>query len=157
VAARFFGRYEHSLDVKGRLILPSRYRAQFGPQAYLSQYQDRCLALWTPEEFEKQMAEMERLQDQGRTQRNLARIMASGSTDVEIDRQGRLAIPSYLRSFARLESGVLVIGALNRVELWNPAEWESRVLPAEAELTSESDDDSPSAAAVSDASAMPEP
>ena len=105
MAARFFGRYEHSLDAKGRLILPSRSRAQFGPQAYLSQYQDRCLALWTPEEFEKQMAEMERLQDQGRTQRNLARIRASGSTDVDIDRQGRLAIPAYLRSFALLESG----------------------------------------------------
>ncbi len=140
MAARFFGRYEHSLDVKGRLILPSRFRALIGPQAYLSQFQDRCLALWTPEEFEKQMAEMERLQDQGRTQRNLARIMASGSTDVDIDRQGRLAIPLYLRDFARLESGVLVIGALNRVELWNPDEWALRVLPAEAELTSETDE-----------------
>jgi MraZ protein len=137
VAARFFGRYEHSLDVKGRVILPSRFRSLIGPQAFLSQYQDRCLALWTPEEFEKQMAEMERLQSQGRLQRNLARIMASGSTDVEIDRQGRLAIPPYLREFALLDSGVLVIGALNRVELWNPAEWETRVLPAEAELTSE--------------------
>lgn len=140
MAARFFGRYEHSLDVKGRLILPSRFRALIGPQAYLSQFRDRCLALWTPEEFEKQMAEMERLQDQGRTQRNLARIMASGSTDVDIDRQGRLAIPGYLRDFARLESGVLVIGALNRVELWNPDEWALRVLPAEAELTSEFDE-----------------
>ena len=135
MAARFFGRFEHSLDVKGRLILPSRFRTLIGPQAFLSQYQDRCLALWTPEEFEKQMAEMERLQDQGPLQRNLARIMASGSTDVDIDRQGRLAIPAYLREFALLESGVLVIGALNRVELWNPVEWETTVLPAEAELT----------------------
>jgi MraZ protein len=155
VAARFFGRFEHSLDVKGRLILPSRYRAQFGPQAYLSKYQDRCLALWTPEEFEKQMAEMERLQDQGRTQRNLARIMASGSTDVDIDRQGRLAIPAFLREYALLDSGVLVIGALNRVELWNPVEWDIRVLPAEAELTSESDA-APVGTAVTDASPMPE-
>ena len=137
MAARFFGRYEHSLDAKGRLILPSRFRAQFGPQAYLSQYQDRCLALWTPDEFEKQMTEMERLQDQGRVERNLARIWASGSTDVDIDRQGRLAIPTYLRDFARLEAGVLINGALNRVELWNPAEWAARVMPAEAELTAE--------------------
>jgi MraZ protein len=140
VAARFFGRFEHSLDVKGRLILPSRYRTQIGPQAFLSQYQDRCLALWTPEGFEKQMAEMERLQEQGRTQRNLARLMAAGSTDVDIDRQGRLAIPGYLREYARLESAVLVVGALNRVELWNPVEWETRVLPSESELTSEFDD-----------------
>jgi MraZ protein len=137
VAARFFGRYEHSLDAKGRLILPSRFRPLFGPQAYLSQFQERCLALWTPDEFEKRMAEMERVQDQGRTERNLARIWASGSTDVDIDRQGRLAIPTYLREFARLESAVLINGALNRVELWNPAEWAARVMPDEAELTSE--------------------
>jgi MraZ protein len=136
VAARFFGRFEHSLDIKGRLILPSRFRTLIGPQAFLSQYRDRCLALWTPEEFEKQMAEMEKLQEQGPMERNLARVMASGSTDVDIDRQGRLAIPAYLREFALLESAVLVVGALNRVELWNPTEWDTTVLPAEAELTS---------------------
>jgi MraZ protein len=156
VAARFFGRYEHSLDVKGRLILPSRFRTLIGPQAFLSQYQDRCLALWTPEEFEKQMAEMERLQDQGPVQRNLARIMASGSTDVDIDRQGRLAIPAYLREFALLETGVLVIGALNRVELWNPGEWETTVLPAEAELTSGRSEPA-AVTAVTDAQPVPEP
>jgi MraZ protein len=139
VAARFFGRYEHSLDVKGRLILPARFRASFGPQAYVSQYQDRCLAMWPPDEFEKQMTEMELLQDQGRAERNLARVWASGSAEVEIDRQGRVAIPLYLREFARLESAVLVIGALNRVELWSPPEWEARVLPAEAQLTDDGD------------------
>jgi MraZ protein len=137
VAARFFGRYEHSLDAKGRLILPSRFRQLFGPQAYLSlsQFQDRCLVLWTPDEFEKLMTEMERLLDQGRAERNRARFWASGSTDVEIDRQGRLAIPTYLREFARLESAVLVNGALNRVELWNPDEW-AQVTPPDAEPAS---------------------
>jgi MraZ protein len=131
--------------VKGRVILPARFRGQLGPQAYLSQYQDRCLALWTPEEFEKQMADMERLQEQGRAERNLARLWASSTTDVEIDRQGRMAIPAYLREFARLESAVLVVGALNRVELWSPAEWESRVLPAELQLTDETETADPDA------------
>jgi MraZ protein len=139
VAARFFGRYEHSLDAKGRVILPARFRALFGPSAYLSQFSDRCLALWPPDEFERQMAEMEVLQEQGRAERNLARIWASGSAEVEIDRQGRVGVPAYLRDFARLESGVLVIGALNRVELWDPAEWTTRVLPAEARLTDDGD------------------
>jgi MraZ protein len=145
VAARFFGRYEHSLDVKGRVILPARFRASFGPSGYVSQYQDRCLALWPPDEFQKQMAEMEALQDQGRAERNLARIWASGSAEVEIDRQGRVAIPSYLREFARLETGVLVIGALNRVEFWDPTGWAERVLPAEAQLTEDGDEPAPAA------------
>jgi len=139
VAARFFGRYEHALDAKGRVILPARFRASFGTVAFLTQYQDRCLALWTADEFEQQMAEMERLQDQGRSERNLARLWASGSTEVEIDRQGRVAIPAYLREFARLDGAVLVNGAINRVELWNPAEWAARVLPAESQLTEEPD------------------
>jgi MraZ protein len=131
--------------VKGRVIMPARFRGQLGPQAYLSQYQDRCLALWTPDEFEKQMADMERLQEQGRAERNLARLWASSTTDVDIDRQGRMAIPAYLREFARLESAVLVVGALNRVELWSPAEWESRVLPAELQLTDETENADPEA------------
>jgi MraZ protein len=132
---RFFGRYEHSLDVKGRVILPARFRSSFGPQAYLSKYQDRCLALWTPDEFEKRMAEMERTQEEGSAERNLARVWASGSAEVEIDRQGRVAIPGYLREFALLDGGVLVNGAINRIELWNPEEWQSRVQPAESQLT----------------------
>jgi MraZ protein len=126
--------------VKGRVILPARFRGQLGPQAFLSQYQDRCIALWTPDEFEKQMADMERLQDQGRTERNVARLWASSTAEVEIDRQGRLAIPGYLREYARLESAVLVVGALNRVELWSPTEWETRVLPAETQLTDDATD-----------------
>ncbi|MDQ6614864.1 MAG: cell division/cell wall cluster transcriptional repressor MraZ [Actinomycetota bacterium] len=142
MAPRFFGRYEHSLDAKGRVILPARFRAQFGPQAYVSQFQDRCLALWTSDEFEKQMTDQEQRQDQGRIERNVARVWASGSAEVDIDRQGRFAIPGHLRVFARLEveSPILVNGALNRVELWNPAEWELRVKPAEAQLTDEYDE-----------------
>jgi MraZ protein len=137
VAPRFFGRYEHSLDAKGRVILPARFRTQFGLQAYVSQYQDGCLALWTSEEFEHQMEDQEQRQDQGRTERNLARVWASGSAEVDIDRQGRMAIPAYLREFAALEieSPILVNGALNRVEFWNPALFAVRVKPAEAQLT----------------------
>ncbi len=141
MAARFFGRYEHSLDIKGRVILPARFRTNFGPQAFISQYQDRCLALWTPDEFQKQMEDQERLQELGRLERNLARVWAAGSAEVDIDRQGRLAIPLYLREFGRLQSAVLINGALNRVELWNPDEWEHKVRPAEAKLT----DDAPEA------------
>lgn len=133
--ARFFGRYEHSLDAKGRVILPSRFRASFDTQAYLSQHHERCLALWTPEEFDKQLADMEATQDRGPKERNLARVWAAGLTEVEMDKQGRVAIPPYLREFAELDTAVLVVGALNRVELWNPPEWAARVAPSVASIT----------------------
>jgi MraZ protein len=132
--ARFIGRYEHSLDNKGRVILPAKFRPSFDTHAFLSQHHDRCLALWTPEEFEKQLEEMESIQGLGSRERNNARVWAAGSVEVEMDRQGRVPIPSYLRAFAGLEEmqPLLVTGALNRIELWNPQEWEARVLPSEA-------------------------
>ena len=139
--ARFFGRYEHSLDVKGRVILPVRFRTELGPRAYLSQYHDRCLAIWTPDEFDKKLAEMESEQESSKEARNLARVWASGSAEVEIDRQGRMPIPSYLRDFARLEGDVIVNGAINRVELWNPSVWDQRIAPSERILTEENEED----------------
>lgn len=135
--ARFFGRYEHSLDPKGRVILPAKFRASFDRGGYLTQYHERCLALWTPEEFEEQMRSREQAQGLGRDERNLARLWASGTQEVDVDRQGRIAIPTHLREFARLDGDVLVHGAIDRVELWNPGLWAERVVPAEAALTDE--------------------
>jgi MraZ protein len=135
--ARFFGRYEHSLDAKGRLILPSKFRPAFEQGAYLSQYNDRCLALWTGDDFEKQMAQMEESQHEGRDERNLARLWASGVHEVEIDKQGRMPIPAFLREYAQLTTEVLVHGAINRLELWNPQQWEQKVAPTESQLTDE--------------------
>ena len=133
--ARFFGRYEHSLDAKGRVILPVRFRANFDTAAFVTQHHERCLALWTPPEFESQLEEMESRQDRSQADRNLARVWASGASELEIDRTGRVALPQYLRDYAHLDAQVLVVGAINRIELWSPAEWAARVAPAEAALT----------------------
>ena len=78
--------------------------------------------------------------ESGRANRNRARLWASSSSEVEIDRQGRMAIPSYLRAFAGLENEVLVHGAIDRVELWNPASWAERVLPEESWLLNGDDE-----------------
>lgn len=138
--ARFFGRYEHSLDEKGRLILPAKFRPHFEHGGFISQYLDGCLALWTAEEFDKQMQQMESNQGMSRNDRNLARLWASGTQEVEVDkRSGRMAIPQYLRTSAGLERDVLVNGAINRVELWNPAVWEDRIRPSEVALTEGTD------------------
>ncbi|MBW3613932.1 MAG: cell division/cell wall cluster transcriptional repressor MraZ [Actinobacteria bacterium] len=132
--ARFIGRYEHSLDAKGRIILPVKFRAPFERGGFLSQYHDGCLALWTPEEYDRQLEAMQEASVQGRDQRNLARVWAQGSTEVEVDRSGRMAIPAYLRAWAQLESEVLIMGAIGRVEIWSPRVWEERVLPTERQL-----------------------
>lgn len=132
--AKFFGRFENKLDLKGRIILPAKFRAHFDHGGYLSQFLEGCLALWTPEEFERQMEARHGLAGESRDQRNLARVWASGTADVEVDRQGRMSIPANLREFAGLENDVLVHGAIDRVELWSPANWDTRIKPMEARL-----------------------
>lgn len=134
MAMRFVGRYEHSLDVKGRIILPARFRASFDTLAFVSKHNERCLAVWTPEAFERKLDEMEELLDRTPHDRQMVRAWASGSAEVELDRQGRLQIPAYLREYARLESAVLVHGAITHVELWDPSEWEVRGSPGDEEL-----------------------
>ena len=134
MAMRFVGRYEHSLDVKGRIILPARFRASFDTLAFVSKHNERCLAVWTPDAFEKKLDEMESVQDRSPQDRQMVRAWASGSAEVELDKTGRLAIPAYLREYARLESAVLIHGAISHIELWDPSEWEVRGLPGDEEL-----------------------
>lgn len=134
MAAQFFGRYEHSLDDKGRVILPAKFRAHFERGGYVSQHLDGCLAVRTDEEFGKQMLAMQEAQGQGRSQRNLARVWSAGSEEIEVSASGRMAIPRHLREFAQLDGEVLVIGAVDRVELWNPGVWNDKVRPSEQAL-----------------------
>jgi len=138
--AGFVGRYEHSLDTKGRVILPAKFRAAFERGGYLTEYREGCLALWTPGEFERQMAGMQERAANGRSDRNRARLWASSSYEVEVDRQGRMPIPLHLREFASLQGDVLVLGTIDRVELWNPVSWDERVRPEERWFIEDEDD-----------------
>ena len=113
------------------MILPAKFRADFERGAYLTENREGCLALWTPGEFQRQLQAMQEQAAEGRTARNRARLWAASSHEVEIDRQGRMAIPAHLREFAALDGDVLVHGAIDRIELWNPAVWEERVAPEE--------------------------
>lgn len=125
--ARFFGRFEHTLDGKGRLILPAKFRVHFDRAGYLSQGSEGCLTLLTGEAFDEEMAVMEQRLAAGGEDRNLARLWASNSSEVEVDRQGRIAIPAHLRDYAGFGGDVLVNGAIDRIELWDPARWEDKV------------------------------
>jgi MraZ protein len=137
--AGFVGRYEHSLDTKGRVILPAKFRPQFERGGYLTQHSEGCVALWTHGEFERQMDAMHDRATAGKTDRNRARLWASTSAEIEVDRQGRMPIPAHLREFAGLDAEVLVTGAIDRVELWNPAAFAQRVMPEESWLLDEED------------------
>jgi MraZ protein len=123
----FFGTYEHSLDDKGRLILPAKIRGRLsGAPVYLTQHLDNCVALWTMEQFEKEVAVRQAAAELGPVERNAVRDWSAAVHEVELDRQGRMAIPQQLRTYASLEQEVLVTGAINRVELWSPDLWQRK-------------------------------
>lgn len=135
--ARFFGRFEHTLDDKGRLTLPSKFRGPFLAEAgFLTPNTDGCLALWTQPEFEVQMTEMQQRVAANPGDRNMVRMWASTAFEVEMDKQGRLALPARLREYADLHSEVLVLGAIDRVELWDPQRWDEKVAPEEHRFAS---------------------
>jgi MraZ protein len=128
VETKFVGRYEHSLDVKGRVILPARYRPNFGATAFVSKWKTRCLAIWTPERFEARAEQMSVLLDGTVEEQSIARSFFSGSSEVDLDKQGRVFVPQYLRGYATLaeNSTVLVVGMYDHIELWSPDSWEQQ-------------------------------
>jgi MraZ protein len=119
----FFGEFEHALDDKGRVILPAKFRDRFADGAYLTKVLDGCLAVYTPEEFELVAREVQEKARRGGVARNVARTFAAGTTEVVPDRQGRVAIPQTLRSFAGLTDRVMVTGQFNRLEIWDAERW----------------------------------
>jgi MraZ protein len=133
VAPKFFGRYEHSLDSKGRVILPARFRPDFDATVFVTAHSERCLALWTPAEFQVKFDEALARQGRSTEDRNFARMWSATSSEEKIDAQGRVMIPPKLRTYANLEvdSPVLVTGSLDRIELWNPEDWERMIGPSE--------------------------
>ena len=110
----FLGEHNHSLDAKGRVILPAKFRDQLD-QAYVTSEVDGCLGLWPPGEFERRALEMKERARTGEEGRNVARFFFAGAQEASPDKQGRVALPLHLREFARLERDVVVNGAFDHV------------------------------------------
>ena len=128
----FVGQYQHSLDAKGRLILPAKFRAEFERGGHLSPNSEGCVALWTPAEYQRQLEErLAQMHSRDPIERRQARWWSGNSQPVEFDRQGRFALPSTAREYGQLVGDVLVVGALDHVELWDPQVFDVQVNPAE--------------------------
>ena len=121
----FLGEFLHSLDPKGRLILPARFR-ELLTQAFVTSQMDGCLALWPPADFRARAEEMKVLLKGSPVERSMARVFFAGAQEASPDRQGRIAIPANLRHFAHLseERQVVVTGAWDHLEIWDVETWE---------------------------------
>jgi len=119
------GEFRHALDDRGRVAIPVRFRARLGGGATLSRWLDRCLGLFPHDEWDELATKLRGLPLTNPRAREFARFMSSGAVEVELDRQGRVLVPIYLREYAGIGVGeVVVVGALNRLEIWSPAAWQ---------------------------------
>ena len=117
------GEFQHNIDAKGRVFIPSRFREDLGERFILCKGLDECLFVYSMDEW-KNLEQKIRQLPLSRA-RNLQRFLFSGATDLEADKQGRVVIPQQLRKYAALESEAMIIGASIRAEVWALDRWEA--------------------------------
>ncbi|TAL19341.1 transcriptional regulator MraZ [Patescibacteria group bacterium] len=119
----FIGEYSHTLDTKGRLALPVKFRSAFGGGCVVTRGIDQCLAVYTAEEWKTLAGKLATLPQAQATSRAFSRLMLAGAMDLEPDKQGRIVLPDYLRQYAKLGKNVIVAGLYNRLEIWDREAW----------------------------------
>ena len=122
VIVMFMGQYEHTIDAKGRTIIPAKYREELGEDFVVTRGLDGCLFLYPALEWQKFVDKLQKLPSNQNTRR-IQRQFLSKAMEVTLDKQGRILIPAHLREYAGLEKDVMVIGAVNRAEIWDKERW----------------------------------
>ena len=118
------GEYSHSLDTKGRLIMPAKLRQDIGDKFILTKGLDGCLFAFSQTEWNNFEEKLKGLPLSDKNARNFVRFFLSGATECEIDKQGRFLIPTNLRISANMEKDAIIIGVGTRIEIWNKETWE---------------------------------
>ncbi|MEO5919399.1 MAG: division/cell wall cluster transcriptional repressor MraZ [Candidatus Limnocylindrales bacterium] len=119
----FTGEYRHTLDGKGRLAVPARFRAQLEDGAVVSRWIDGCLAIHTRTGWDALAEKVAALPITDAASRLFGRSIFAGAAETELDRQGRILLPSYLREGIGLEGEAVVVGSRDHAEIWAPATW----------------------------------
>lgn len=121
----FMGEYHHSLDEKGRIIIPKNYREELGNSFIVTRGLENCLFIYAMTEWNKIVEKLKKLPFTKKDARNFTRFFLSGATVVELDKQGRINIASPLMNYASLEKDCVVVGVNDRIEIWSKDKWEN--------------------------------
>ena len=133
----FRGTYEHTLDDRGRVALPARYRHEFGGKVVIRPNEDGCIEVYPEAGFVQMSDEAASLPPTTRPGRRSRRRFESQSFDTELDRQGRVLVPVRFREMAGLNGSVVIVGRRECLEIWDPASWSREIQEAMAESSSE--------------------
>ena len=119
----FMGEYHHSIDEKGRIIIPSKFRCELGDKFIVTRGIENCLFAYPEKEWDKIVEKLNKLPFTKKDARNFSRFFLSGATIVEFDKQGRINLPKNLIEHADIEKVCYLIGVSNRFEIWSEANW----------------------------------
>ncbi len=123
----FYGEFEHSIDRKGRLILPAKFREvaknQFVEKFFITRGLDKCLFMFAEEEWRSQENKFKTMSFTKQQSRTFNRLLFSGAVEISSDKQGRILVPQYLKDFAAIKKDVMIIGVSNRIEIWAKDSW----------------------------------
>lgn len=120
----FKGEYSHSVDAKGRIIMPAKFREILGDMFVVTKGLDGCLFVYPNEEWKNIENKFREIPLTTKDARKFSRFFFAGAADCEVDKQGRVLIPSVLREFAGLNKEVVLVGVLNRIEIWSKERWQ---------------------------------
>lgn len=119
----FIGQYSHLIDPKKRLAVPSKFRKQLGKAVVITRGIDNCLFVYTMKDWKELAEKLSKLPISKSNSRAFGRLMLAGAMDVEIDSQGRILVPDYLKEYASLKDKVIIAGLYNRLEIWDEEMW----------------------------------
>lgn len=119
----FIGEFEHSVDVKGRIIMPSKLRENIGEKFIITKGLDKCLFAYSKSEWTNFEEKLKTLPLTNKNARDFVRFFLSGAVECEIDKQGRFLVPANLRTYANIDKEIVIIGVGTRLEIWNKESW----------------------------------
>jgi len=119
----FLGEYRHTLDDKGRITVPSRFRNVLRDGLVVTKGFENCLFVFTKKGWQEFASQIQKLRTLKKDARTLSRFIFGGASEDDIDKQGRVMIPNSLRSWAQIKKDVVIIGVSNRLEVWSEANW----------------------------------
>lgn len=125
------GEYRHTVDGKGRVALPTKFRKALSKGVIVTRGVDRCLFIYSLETWEKISSRVASLPMNQKNNRAFARLMLAGAMDARLDKQGRVVLPDYLRSYGHIGKNVVIAGMHDRLEVWDEKEWQAYTESAE--------------------------
>lgn len=128
------GEYHHTIDAKGRIIIPAKLRKDLGEDFIMTRGLDNCLFVYPRDKWNIIVAKYEELPNT-KDARNFMRFFLSGATECEFDKQGRINVPNPLTKFASLEKDCIIIGVNDRLEIWSKDLWSKFILENESSLS----------------------